>query len=282
MIGGIETGGTKVVVAVAERAHPDRIVALDRFPTTTPEESLARAAAFFASWELEAVGIAAFGPLDLRRGTILQTPKEGWSGFGLKAWLEKKLGVPCTVETDVNAAALAEARLGHGRAADPIVYFTVGTGIGGGVVVGGAPIHGLLHPEVGHVPIPTAPGDDFEGVCPFHRRCLEGIASGTAIEKRAGRPARDVPPNDPLWDHVARAIAHGVATTVLVVSPERVIVGGGVMEQSHLYPKIRAHLREILAGFVPHRMITDDNDRYLVAPGLRDPGVYGALLVASR
>jgi len=280
VIGGIELGGTKVVVAVAEPSAPERPVGLDRFPTTSPEETLARVQRFFAGWDLDRVGIASFGPLDLRGGAILPTPKAAWSGFALRARTESLLGVPCTLETDVNAAALAEARFGRGRAADPVLYLTVGTGIGGGLIANGAPIHGLMHPEIGHLPMPPADDDPFAGVCPFHRRCLEGLASGPAIEARAGRPAPELRPTDPIWDRVAAYLAHGLAMTVLVVSPERIVLGGGVMEQAHLFPKIRAHLRALLHPYLPHRALDDEIDRYVVPAGLRDPGVIGALLLA--
>ena len=285
---GIELGGTKAVCAVG--TGPTDIRAETHFATTTPEETLARAVAFFrdasAHEPIAAVGVASFGPLDLDPGSptfgsITTTPKHGWPSTPLVAPLHRALGVPIAVETDVNAAALAEHRWGAGRGVDPVVYVTVGTGIGGGAVVNGRVLHGLVHPEIGHVRIPRQPGDSFAGVCGYHGDCLEGLASAPAIAARWRKAPESLPDEHPAWALEAQYLALGLVGIVSVLSPRRIIVGGGVMRRTGLLSMIRARVVDLLGGYVPAAAVAKDIDDYIVAPGLGDrSGVLGAIAVA--
>lgn len=278
MLAAVEGGGTKFLCAVGE--GPDAIAERARFETTTPDETLGRIADFLRRFDVDAVGVATFGPLDLAAGTTLDTPKPGWSHVNVRGRIAEACGgAPVAFETDVNAAALAEQRMGAGQGADPLLYVTVGTGVGGGLVVHEQPVHGLMHPEVGHLPVPVLDGDDFAGACPFHGRCLEGVASGTALRARLGRPPDEVPAGDPAWALTARHIGAALASVVLVASPRRIVVGGTVTRARNLLPGIRRALADSLAGYV-RRPELDDLDRYVVAPHFEDAGLIGAFLLA--
>ena len=260
MLGGIEAGGTKFVCVVG--AGPDDIVAEARFPTERPETTVPAAVGFFrqhvaSGGALSAVGIATFGPAELRRsspayGRIATTPKAGWTGADLVGPVRDGLGVPVGFDTDVNGAALGEGRWGAARGLDSFVYLTVGTGIGGGAVVGGRLAHGLVHPEMGHVSVPRQPGDDFEGYCPFHGGdCLEGMASGSAMWARWGRPAQELRGDelDGTLELEAAYLAAGLRNLVYTLAPERIVVGGGASQLAGLLPRVRARLVEALAGY---------------------------------
>lgn len=293
LFAAIEGGGSKFIVSVGRGLELER--ARTRIPTTSPDETIAAILAFLAPYrsQLVSVGVGMFGPLELdpragrAYGGTLATPKPGWSHVPLRARLAAELGVPVSVETDVNAAAIAEYRRGVLVGADPAIYITVGTGIGGGVLVGGRPLHGLLHPELGHLIPPTLRGpdgkrDDFEGVCPFHGHCVEGLASGTAIRARTGHAAEELRSDDPVWPLVASYLAHMLHACVLVVSPQRIAVGGGVSMVPHLLPRVRQALGALLAGYVPRTAVVRELDRYLVAPGLgADAGLAGAYALAA-
>jgi fructokinase len=255
VLGGIEAGGTKWVCAAGDE--------LARFPTTTPEETLGRAIEFFAGRELEALGVGCFGPVDLARGAIAATPKPGWQGVEVVAPLRAALGVPVAFDTDVNAAALAE----HLHAeVDDLLYVTVGTGIGGGAVVGGRLVHGLSHPELGHMRVPRLPGDTFAGSCPFHGDCLEGLASGSALQARSA---------DADGELEARYLALGLVNAIMALSPQRVVLGGGVMQTAGLLERVRGEVDRLVAGYVA----TPD----IVPPSLGDrAGVLGAIELARR
>lgn len=283
LYGGIESGGTKTVCAVG--TGPDDVRAVERFATTHPAETLRRAVAFFAAQPapVAAVGIGSFGPVDERPGSptfghVTTTPKPGWQHVDVVTPVREALGVPVAFDTDVNAAALAEHRWGAARGLDAFVYLTVGTGIGGGGFVGGRRIRGLTHPEMGHLLVPRAPGDAFAGVCPFHGDCWEGLASGPAIEQRWGRPGRELPPGHAAWELEADYLAAGLMSLVLALSPERVVVGGGVMAHAPLLARVREALRRRLNGYLP----VPDFDAYLVPPALgARAGVLGALALAQ-
>src|SRR5581483_3564813 len=217
VFGGVEGGGTKFVCLLG--SGPGRIVDEVRFPTTAPDETLGRVIEFFQrsreGVQLAAVGVASFGPIDVDRGSatyghITSTPKPHWQHANVVGRLRDALGVPVGWDTDVNGAALGERRWGAGGDADPLVYITVGTGIGGGALVNGQPVHGLLHPEMGHLLVPAFEGDTFPGVCPYHGRCLEGVACGPALQQRTGRPASELAPDDPVWDLEAQYLAFGL------------------------------------------------------------------------
>lgn len=289
--GGIEAGGTKFVCAVA--SGPETILAETRFPTTTPEETIGRAIAFFreqraAYGKLDAVGIASFGPVDPNPaspafGYITTTPKPGWAQCDFAGRVREALGVPVGFDTDVNGAALAEGRWGVARGLDTFVYLTVGTGIGGGAVVNGRLVHGMLHPEMGHVRVPHDPlRDPYPGCCPYHKDCLEGLASGPAIEARWGQRAESLPPDHPAWALEADYVAHGLVPQIYLLSPQRIILGGGVMEQPTLFPAIRERVLAILNGYIQSPLLLEGIDEYIVPPGLGNrAGVLGAIALAE-
>jgi fructokinase len=290
LVGGIEGGGTKFVCLIGTGPHDIRAEAT--FPTTGPDETLAAAADFFARHDaalpIAALGIGCFGPIDLdpasaTYGTITTTPKPGWSGTNVAGYFARRLGVPIGWETDVNAAALAEQRWGAARGLDALVYFTVGTGIGGGALVAGRPLHGLVHPEMGHIPLAALPSETRDGVCPYHGGgCLEGVASGPALAARAGRPPDELPADDPIWEEEARYLAFGAVVATLMLSPQRIIIGGGVLKQTHLYPRIRAHFTALLAGYVQSPALDGGAASYIVPPRLGDrAGALGALALAQ-
>jgi len=289
VFGGIEGGGTKFVLMVG--SGPNRIVDEAQFPTTTPEETLGRVVEFFQQprdgVRLAAVGVSSFGPIEPDRaspqyGYITTTPKQGWARTDVVGVLRRALGVPVGWDTDTNGAAFGERRWGAGKDIDPLFYITVGTGIGGGGLVAGRPLHGLLHPEIGHLPVPVYDGDTFPGVCPFHGRCLEGVASGPALRARAGRPAQELDPNDPLWDLEARYLAAGFYSIVLTLSPRRIIVGGGVAGVPGLLDRVGHYMVRLNNGYVSRPALTDEGiGAYLVRPGLGGrSGVLGALELA--
>ncbi|MCU0485457.1 MAG: ROK family protein [Anaerolineales bacterium] len=287
---GIEAGGTKFVCAVG--SGPDDIRSLERFPTTSPGETLGRTVAFFQEQqallgELSAIGIGSFGPVDLHPdsptyGYITTTPKPGWANTDLVGVVQRALNIPVGFDTDVNAAALGEYRWGAGQGLGNILYLTIGTGVGGGALVNGRLVHGLVHPEMGHILLHHDPTrDPFPGNCPFHGHCFEGMAAGPALEKRWGKRAENLPIDHPAWDLEAHYIAQGLADLVCVYSPERIILGGGVMDQHQLFPKIRQELLRLLNGYVSAPEILQGIDSYIVPPGLGSKaGLSGAFALA--
>jgi fructokinase len=285
--GGIEAGGTKWVCAVAE--EPGQPLEIERFPTAAPAETVARAARFFKEHgPVDILGVGAFGPVDIHRdsptwGTITTTPKAGWGDTDLAGALTSVLGVPIALDTDVNAAALGEWRWGAAAGLDTFLYITVGTGIGGGAVANGRVLHGLLHPEFGHMRIPhDRASDPFDGICPYHGDCLEGLASGEAIRQRWGRPGQELS-GPAAWEIEAEYLALALVNVVCLLSPQRIIIGGGVAEQPTLLPLARQRLRELLAGYLraPELTEPDATDRYVVPPQLgAHSGVIGALELA--
>ena len=274
MRGGIEAGGTKWVCAVG--TGPDDLREIETIPTTTPDETIGRAAAFFARHEIDALGVGSFGPVDLQRGVITTTPKPHWANTDVAGTVRDALGVPVAFDTDVNAAALGEQRWGAAAGLDTFCYITVGTGIGGGVMAGNALVHGLSHPEIGHMLIPHDRGrDPFAGSCPYHGDCFEGLASGTALRARWGRAAEELADEPEVWALEAEHLANGVVNVICTVSPELVILGGGVMKQHALLDAVRERVHTQLAGYV----IGPE----LVAPALGDrAGVLGAIELARR
>jgi fructokinase len=281
-VAAIEAGGTKFRVAVG--TGPGGIRAERTIPTTSPAETLDRVVEFVRSTgaEVAAAGIASFGPIDLdpaspSYGSILQTPKPGWSGAAVLGVIASGLGVPAAVDTDVGGAALAEMRWGAARGLGDIVYFTVGTGIGAGVAVGGRIHHGIGHPEAGHLPVRREPGDTYPGHCPFHGGCLEGMACGPAIEDRWGRPGSQLGGRDEVWDLEARYLAQGILAATYLLAPQRVVLGGGVMQQPGLLDRIRRHLERQLAGY-GSAPLPGGADGYVAAAALGpDAGLLGAV-----
>jgi fructokinase len=263
-----------------------RIQASVSIPTGPPAATLGQVIAFFRPYALRSLGLASFGPIDLdpespAYGQILSTPKLAWQGCRIVDSLQTALKVPIAVDTDVNAAALAEFMYGAGQGCDPLVYLTVGTGIGGGAVIHGRPLHGLIHPEMGHTLLARAPVDLRPSGCPFHEDCLEGLASGHALQRRFGRP-ETLPPQHEAWKLEALYLGQAVAIITAILSPQRIIIGGGVMRQTHLLPRIREACAQALHGYLPRLVTPSDFEAYIVAPGLGDQaGVIGALHLAE-
>lgn len=291
-VGGIEAGGTKFVCAVG--SGPDDVRAEARFPTTTPEETIGRAVAFFREQETRhgrpaAIGIGSFGPLDPNPdsptfGYITSTPKPHWANADLAGEIRRALSLPVGFDTDVNVAGLGEWRWGAARGLSNFIYLTVGTGIGGGPLIDGKPIHGLVHPEMGHIPLPHDwSADPYKGRCPYHGDCLEGMAAGPAIGERWGRPAVELPPDHPAWELEAHYLALALQGFICTLSPERIVLGGGVMEQPQLFPLIRRKVRQYLNGYVQSPAILEHIDQYIVSPGLGNrAGVLGAFALGQQ
>jgi fructokinase len=286
LYGGMEGGGTKFVCAVG--TGPDEIIAETRFPTTTPEETLEQAIAFFKKYKLAGIGLAPFGPLDLNPaspgyGSITATPKPGWSNANILGTFRKQFDLPMAFDLDVNAAAFGEFTwVPENQGLESLVYFTIGTGIGAGILFDGKVVHGLTHPEAGHVQLPhDRQKDPFAGVCPFHGDCFEGLANGPAIAKRWGLVAQSLPVNHPAWELEATYIAEALSATIYLVSPQRIVLGGGVMEQSQLFPLIRQKVCENLNSYIASPVITAGMDEYIVAPSLgKRSGILGAMAMA--
>jgi fructokinase len=288
MYGGIEAGGTKFVCAVG--TGPGDLHSEERFPTTSPDQTLGRAIAFFRqAAPVRAVGVASFGPLDPNPasptfGTITSTPKPNWAQTDVVGPLRAALNVPIAFDTDVNGAALGEWRWGAARGLATVLYLTIGTGIGGGGLVNGALMHGLVHPEMGHIRIPHDWNrDPYPGGCPYHGDCLEGLAAGPAIAERWGEPAETLPADHPAWDLEAEYLAAALHDFICTLSPQRIIIGGGVMQRPQLLPLVRVKVHASLGGYVQAEAIVNDIDAYVVAPALgARAGVLGAIALAER
>lgn len=287
----IEGGGTKFVCAIIDQDN--RILEQKRIPTTSPEETLGACLEFFyqqqaLSGKPEALGIACFGPLDPKPasatyGQILATPKAGWAFTDLVRPFEQALGIPVGFDTDVNGAVLAESYWGAGLGLKNLVYYTIGTGIGAGALVNGQLLHGLSHPEMGHIRLPhDFDQDRFEGVCPFHGDCFEGLATGPALEQRWGNPAGALAVEHPAWELEAHYISLALQTVICTLSPERIILGGGVMAQTQLFPLIREKVLACLNGYVQADEILEGIADYIVPPGLGTfSGILGAKALAE-
>lgn len=285
-LGALEAGGTKMVCAIGD--ENGNIFERASFPTRAPQETVEGLIAYFDGHEIEALGIGGFGPLCLDRrdpayGNITTSPKLDWRDYPLRGEFAKALGVPVGIDTDVNAAALGEATFGAGRGCKTVVYYTIGTGIGGGVLADGRLHHGMVHPEMGHMIVRPREDDPApKGFCPYHASCLEGMANGPALEKRWGVPARELPEEHVAWDIEAEYLAQMCVNTIVMFSPERIILGGGVMHQRHLFPKIRRRTLKLLGGYVAAPAITERIDEYITAPGLGDnAGAVGSLMLAK-
>ena len=290
LCGAIEAGGTKFVCAVG--TGPDDLHDEIRFNTTVPAETLGRATEFFKRHNdrtpLAAIGIGSFGPVDLDPasatcGYITTTPKPGWAQAEFAGVIQRSLNIPVAFDTDVNAAAMGEYRWGAAQGLKTFIYLTVGTGIGGGAMVDGRLLHGMLHPEMGHVRIPHDwKNDPFPGACPAHGDCLEGLAAGPAMERRWGQKAQALPASHAAWALEAEYLAQALMNFVCVLSPQRIILGGGVMQQLQLFPLVRTRLGELLNGYIQTREIADKMDEYVVPPGLGNrAGILGALALAQ-
>ncbi len=288
LVGCMEGGGTKFICAVG--TGPEDIVDELRFATTSPEETLAKAVDFFRKHSAASLGIASFGPVDLNPasstyGFITATPKPGWSHTDVLGAFKRSFDVPLAFETDVNAAALGEYNwIPENRALDSLVYFTIGTGIGAGIIHNRRLVHGLTHPEAGHMRLPHDwARDPYPGGCPFHGDCFEGLANGPAMAERWHRPAETLPDDHPAWDLEATYIALALVNVIFALSPQRIILGGGVMQQKALFPLIRRKVHENLNGYVTSAVVAGDMENYIVPPGLgKRSGILGAMALAQK
>ncbi|EMV0458893.1 ROK family protein [Listeria monocytogenes] len=280
--GAIEAGGTKFVVAIGEKSG--KIIKRESYPTTEPAETMKAVIQFFKQYEdeLKAIGIGSFGPIDIRKssatyGYITQTPKLAWRNYDIVGAMKKEFNVPIGFTTDVNAAALGEVNLGAAAGLDSCIYLTIGTGIGGGAVVSGKILEGFSHPEMGHIMVRRHKRDRFTGICPSHSDCLEGLAAGGAIEKRWGQKAAELADNEEVWNLEAHYIAQALMNYTLILSPERIVLGGGVMKQRQLFPLVRQKLKALVNNYVQ----LPDLDEYIVPPKLEDDaGITGCVLLA--
>lgn len=288
MYGAIELGGTKVICGVSE--GPRDFVETARINTRDPQTTLAEIIDFFQRVEskyskLKSLGLASFGPVDLNTastsyGSLLKTPKKGWSNFPLLSKLQEQFAVPMGITTDVNAALLAEHKFGAAKGVDNAIYVTIGTGVGAGVLVNGQLANGFMHPEIGHMRIPH---DGVAGICPFHGNCLEGLASGPAIAARAGRAAEELAQDHPVWDSIAANLADMCNNLLMTFATERIILGGGVMARDGLLNKVKHHTNQKLNGYLPIEHCTSGLDDLIVGASVDEgPGLVGALLLAQQ
>ncbi|GAA0492694.1 ROK family protein [Alkalibacterium sp. m-11] len=282
MLGAIEAGGTKFVLAVSD----DEFNILERqsIPTTTPEQTFEKVFEFFDQYDVSAIGIGSFGPIDVNiksetYGYITSTPKTAWENTDFIGVMKERYSVPMGWTTDVNAAALGELTYGAAKGKESCLYLTVGTGVGGGAVIKGEPLEGFGHPEMGHILVRKHPEDHFEGHCPYHGDCLEGLAAGPAVEKRYGKKAQELTNNEQVWEIEAHYLAQALMSYTLTLSPEKIILGGGVMKQAQLFPLIRDKFIRLMNDYVQ----TPDMEEYIVSPQLKDDaGITGCLILAQR
>ena len=290
LYGGVEAGGTKFICVVG--SGPENILEQTRIDTTVPEETLGKVIRFFQPYtttgKIAAIGIGCFGPLDLNPdsstyGLITSTPKPHWSNTDVLGIIQRALKVKVTINHDVNAAALGEFRWGASQGLDPSLYLTIGTGIGGGYIKDGKPLIGMLHLEMGHIRIPhDLKRDPFPGACPFHGECFEGLASGPAIEKRLGARGETIHDDDPFWDIEADYIALALSNTILTLSPKRIILGGGIMQRTFLFPLIQCKVLKTLNGYVESESLLKKMDEYILPPRLGNrSGSLGAIALAQ-
>jgi fructokinase len=286
ILGAIEAGGTKFVCGIGN--ENGEIIEKISYPTTTPEETLQLVTDYFKDKQIEALGVGSFGPIDLNTesstyGSITSTPKKHWKNVNLLGELKKHIDVPMAFDTDVNAAALGELEWGAAKGLDSCIYMTVGTGIGVGAVTEGKLIHGMLHPEMGHILVKRHENDTYKGNCPFHGDCLEGMASGPAIENRWGQKGVVLSANPQVWELEAYYLAQALVNYILVLSPKKLILGGGVMQQKQLFPIIIENVVNLLNGYIQHENLLVCIDDYIVPPELGDnAGLCGALALAKR
>lgn len=283
-LGAIEAGGTKFVLAIGD--EQGNVIKRDSIPTTTPEETFMKVYEFFDNEEFEAIGVGTFGPIDLNLdsktyGFITSTPKPYWANVDFVGALKNRYNVPIAFDTDVNAAALGELKFGSAIGLDSCLYLTIGTGIGGGLIVDNQLVHGLLHPEMGHILLTPHKDETTTGFCPFHKNCLEGLAAGPAIEKRWNKKAFDLDVNHPAWEMEGYYIAQALVNYILIASPKKIILGGGVMKQKQIFTYVHQYVKELLNGYLQVEEILNGIESYIVAPGLGDnAGITGCLALA--
>lgn len=278
--GALEAGGTKMVCAVG--TEEGKILDRVSIPTESPEVTMPALCAYFQDKEIAALGIGCFGPIDLdpasaTYGHILMTPKLAWRGQDICGYFREHLKVPVGFDTDVNGSMLGECTWGCAKGLDTAIYVTVGTGVGVGVIAGGKLLHGMQHPEAGHMLIPARADDPYKGKCPYHGHCLEGLAAGPAIEERWGAKGQALADKPEVWELEAHYLAYAVTNYILILSPKKIILGGGVMHQEQLFPMIREKVTQMLGGYLQTKELGALDD-YIVPPSLGDDqGILGAL-----
>ncbi len=283
-LGALEAGGTKMVCAIGDETG--KIQEQISIPTTTPEETMPKIIEYFQDKNIEALGIAAFGPVDVKPesptyGSILDTPKLAWRNFSILNSLKEVFDIPMGLDTDVNGSCLGEMTYGSAKGLDSVMYITIGTGIGAGIAIGGKLVHGMLHPEAGHILIAPVAGDEGNCVCPYHKNCLEGLAAGPSIEKRWGTKAINLVDRAEVWELESDYLAQAIVNFILTVSPQRIILGGGVMHQEQLFPLIRQKVVEKINGYIRTPEMAD-MEHYIVPASLHDDqGIMGCVRLAE-
>ena len=294
LYGALEAGGTKMICAVGN--ENGQILDQVSIPTTTPEETMPQIIEYFKSKldeslpeedRIVALGVACFGPVDVREGSktygnILNTPKIPWRNYPMVKTLKEALGnIPVGFDTDVNGSLLGEATWGTAKGLSDAVYITIGTGIGMGAISGGNPIHGQLHPEAGHIIMSVIPGDEYKGHCPNHGACFEGMASGPAIQDRWGKPGSELADRPEVWELEAKYIAQALTAITLILSPQKIILGGGVMAQGQLFPLVRKYTLEYLNNYIDTKELRNINSYITPAALNGNQGVMGAIKLAE-
>ena len=284
-LGALEAGGTKMVCAIGDESG--KIYEQVSIPTETPEITMPRLISYFEERKIEALGIGCFGPIDPDKkpetyGYITSTPKLAWADYNIVGTMEKSLMIPVGFDTDVNGSVLGEVTFGQAKGKKCVVYVTIGTGVGAGIYIEGKLLHGMLHPEAGHILLTQRQDDTYEGTCPYHKTCLEGLAAGPAIEARWGRKAVELKDDARVWDLEAYYIAQAIVNYILILSPQMIILGGGVMHQEQLFPKIRSYVKKMMNGYIKTKEMAD-LDHYIVPASLHDDqGIMGALELGRR
>ena len=284
-LGALEAGGTKMVGAIGDESG--KIYEQVSIPTETPEITMPKLISYFEERKIEALGIGCFGPIDPDKksetyGYITSTPKLAWADYNIVGTMEKSLMIPVGFDTDVNGSVLGEVTFGQAKGKKCVVYVTIGTGVGAGIYIEGKLLHGMLHPEAGHILLTQRQDDTYEGTCPYHKTCLEGLAAGPAIEARWGRKAVELKDDARVWDLEAYYIAQAIVNYILILSPQMIILGGGVMHQEQLFPKIRSYVKKMMNGYIKTKEMAD-LDHYIVPASLHDDqGIMGALELGRR
>lgn len=284
LFGALEAGGTKMVLAIGN--EDGEILEQISIPTETPSITIPKIIDYFKQKNIVALGIGSFGPIDLDKnsatyGYITSTPKLAWKNYDIVGNIKKSLSIPIGFDTDVNGSALGEATWGSTKGIASSIYITVGTGIGVGVYQNGNLMHGMLHPEAGHILLSKHPMDTFEGICPYHPNCLEGLASGPSIEKRWGKKAIELQDNQQVWEMEAYYLAQALVNYILTLSPHRIILGGGVMHQEQLFPLVRQQVSKLLGGYIKTSQL-ENLEQYIVPATLNDnQGIMGCIQLAK-
>ena len=284
-LGALEAGGTKMVCAIGDESG--KIYEQVSIPTETPEITMPKLISYFEERKIEALGIGCFGPIDPDKksetyGYITSTPKLAWADYNIVGTMEKSLMIPVGFDTDVNGSVLGEVTFGQAKGKKCVVYVTIGTGVGAGIYIEGKLLHGMLHPEAGHILLSKREDDTYEGKCPYHKTCLEGLAAGPAIQERWGKRAADLKDDERVWDLEAYYIAQALVDYILILSPQMIILGGGVMHQEQLFPQIRSYVKKMMNGYIKTKEMAD-LDHYIVPASLHDDqGIMGALELGRR